>query len=213
MRTIRGARLGCWAISELPNAWAAFSSVTADDRAALARRLWRRLAHIGLGNLVVLVADALVTGDYEPVDAFCFDGTIYIAADAGDPSASLRHEAIHALYDRRSFTEREWRTLSLQACSAWVKHYADKLEDYPVEWLAEEAIAFAFMDFEAQESARSVAERAVQAVRDFVCACKNVCRGSSFDTPRWIFRRIERGEIGRRISEPPLHHCRDHSDQ
>ena len=185
---------------------------------AMSRDLSRRLADLGLSDRVRLMieqsfsTDALRmsqnAGEPEGVFGMNADGSdpfILVGASL-DPTMTLDHEAVHALYNLGLFTPKEWAALSRRAKALWIKQHRVK-ERYPegdeALWI-EEAIAEEFSTW-ADGRRRNPApetKTAFERIRGLLEALGNWLRGNGFQTVEDVFGKVEAGEVGARGAQP-----------
>ena len=133
-------------------------------------------------------------------------GLVQVAARSEDPSATLRHESIHALKRLGFITPSEWRRLERAAEKGkWAeKHDIDEIYgafDLTPEQLAEEAVAKEFESWwQDQQEARAheapgVAARIWRRIRVLLTALADRVWPRS---PAALWRAIERGDVARR---------------
>ena len=125
-----------------------------------------------------------------------------------DPVRAARHEAIHHLRNIGAFTQSEWRRLEEMARKVWMDQYDIENrygEDYRRRFgehaemrMIEEAIADAYSDWQGGTlRPMSAIERIFQKIREFWDAMKQIV-GDRGVTETDVFRRVERGQVGRR---------------
>lgn len=129
--------------------------------------------------------------------------TIEVAL-SGNERWALDHEVIHALRDLGVIRPAEWRALSKAAQPRMDeirrRYRGQKLSE---ESLVEEAVADTFADWSVgQRQARGFLRTAFDRIRDFLEALGNALRGNGFQSAGDVFRRIGRGEVGRRRGFP-----------
>lgn len=129
-----------------------------------------------------------------------FKRLIEVAADTRDGMWVMDHEVIHALRDLGVVRAPEWRALS-RAATARIDEVRERYQGLGLteEQLVEEAIADMHADWATgQREAKGFMRTAFERIRDFLQALGNSLRGMGFQSAGDIFRRIDRGEMGRR---------------
>ena len=123
---------------------------------------------------------------------------IRVALDSKGRLETLHHEAIHAMRDMGLFKDPEWAALSKRAKDEWIAKYEikkkykdDKLTE---EQEIEEAVAEAYADYVANKNQGGKTKTLFDRMRNFLRAVVDAVRGA----PEDVFRRIEKGEVGRR---------------
>jgi len=143
------------------------------------------------------------------VNGAAFEQIITVSAAARDVTATLHHEAMHALREMNLFTPAEWRGMSNYARSqldlqAWARTNYPNLDPLSRE---EEMVAEAYGRWASEKAAvepTGVAARALRKITDFLKAVANVFNTSKFKNAEAVFKAIERGEIGDRARGPTL---------
>lgn len=123
---------------------------------------------------------------------------IRVALDSKGRLETLHHEAIHAMRSMGLFKDPEWAALSKRAKDEWIAKYKIK-EKYAGDNLTEEeeieeAVAEAYADYVANKNQGGKTKTLFDRVRNFLKAVVDAVRGA----PEDVFRRIEKGEVGRR---------------
>jgi len=125
---------------------------------------------------------------------------IEVAADAPNKAWVMDHEVIHALRDIGVIRTAEWTALARAAedrMDSVRQRYSGR--NLTEQQLVEEAIADLHADWStSQKQARGFLKTAFQRISEFLEALGNALRGAGFQSAGDIFRRIDRGEVGRR---------------
>ena len=185
---------------EFENA-AAYEAVASEEVARLMPQLRAELDRMGLTR-VVLSRDETATwqGRFQ-VSA---DGLLEIMIGASlDPTATIHHEAIHALREMNLFTKAEWDALA-KAATRWLEKHdiAARYPDLTYDQQIEEAIAEEFAAAMASKKA-PIGGLIVQALNKLVRllkAIKAVMVKAGHNTPEAIFGRVFSGQIGSRVN-------------
>ena len=111
-----------------------------------------------------------------------------VAMNYKDPTKTIRHEAVHALYDMGMFTPAEWTILQRESENRWMKQYG--VPDN------EEGIAKAFQFYRDGGKFAGPVGRAFDRIRDFLQRLGNALRGLGYQNVDDVFKRIESGEVG-----------------
>mgnify|MGYP001594668353 FL=1 len=111
-----------------------------------------------------------------------------VALEYGRPLLTIRHEAIHALYDMGMFKEAEWTILQRESEKYWMKQYRVPNN--------EEGIANAFEYFREGGKFAGPVGRAFERIRQFLERLGNALRGLGFQSIEDIFASVEAGEVG-----------------
>ena len=111
-----------------------------------------------------------------------------VAMNYEDPTKTIRHEGVHALYDMGMFKEAEWTILQRESTNRWMKEH-----NVPDN---EEGIAKAFQFYRAGGKFAGPVGRAFDRIRDFLQRIGNALRGLGYQNVDDIFKRIESGEVG-----------------
>lgn len=114
-----------------------------------------------------------------------------VAINYQDPTKTIRHEGVHALYDMGMFTPAEWTILQRESENRWMAQYG--VPDN------EEGIAKAFQFYRDGGKFAGPVGRAFDRVRDFLQRLGNALRGLGYQNVDDIFKRIESGEVGRAV--------------
>jgi hypothetical protein len=134
-----------------------------------------------------------VGGMFSPLEKL-----IRVALDSKGRLETLHHEAIHAMRKMGLFKDPEWAVLSKRAKDEWIAKYeikkkykGDKLTE---EQEIEEAVAEAYADYVANKNQGGKTKTLFDRIRNVLKAVVDAVRGA----PEDVFRRIEKGEVGRR---------------
>lgn len=123
---------------------------------------------------------------------------IRVALDSKGRLETLHHEAIHAMRDMGLFKDPEWAALSKRAKDEWIAKYEIKKkykdDNLTEEQEIEEAVAEAYADYVANKNQGGKTKTLFDRMRNLLRAVMDAIRGA----PEDVFRRIEKGEIGRR---------------
>lgn len=138
---------------------------------------------------------------------------LYLSARAIDQRGAAGHEAVHAVRDL--FTEKEWRTLTDAAARAGARdaygidtlyrdRYARQFNDPELleAALLEETVARMSEDRAGGKSFDSVTDALLDRLAQFFERLRNALNGAGFQTAEDVFRRIDRGDVGRRGPSP-----------
>jgi len=135
---------------------------------------------------------------------------IRIAFNAKEPIKTMRHEALHALFDLGFFTPQQWEALKREAKKTWVDKYLkgvafndtmSRFDAYTAmglsdEAILEEAIADAFGDWEGgAKPPPGMMAALFKRLQQFFSALRNALTGAGFQSADEIFGKIERGEL------------------
>jgi hypothetical protein len=135
---------------------------------------------------------------------------IRIAFNAKEPIKTMRHEALHALFDLGFFTPQQWEALKREAKKTWVDKYLkgvafndtmSRFEAYTNmglsdEAILEEAIADAFGSWEGgAKPPPGMMAALFKRLQQFFSALRNALTGAGFESADEIFGKIERGEL------------------
>ncbi|KKL66017.1 hypothetical protein LCGC14_2149190, partial [marine sediment metagenome] len=184
----------------------------AEKADAIEADLKARLAQVGISDSISL---KLLDVIFDKEGAYVMGAkgrfanrTIEIALSTENKQWTLDHEIIHALRDLGLIRPAEWKALKRTALAdkdlmASIRERYAGLE-LSEEKLTEEAIADMHADWTAGRlKANGFIRTAFGRIRDFLEALGNALRGAGFQSAGDIFRRIERGEVGRRQGLPP----------
>ena len=123
---------------------------------------------------------------------------IRVALDSKGRLETLHHEAIHAMRDMGLFKDPEWAALSKRAKDEWIAKYEIKKkykdDNLTEEQEIEEAVAEAYADYVANKNQGGKTKTLFDRMRNLLRAVMDAVRGA----PEDVFRRIEKGEVGRR---------------
>ena len=121
--------------------------------------------------------------------------------------ATLRHEAMHAMFQSGFFTDKEMKMLKDYSKKVWVKKYNIK-ETYAgqpnasEELYIEEGITFAFADYMANKyAAKGLLAQVFERMKAYLMAFGNAMRGLGFTTGNEIFNQIDQGMYADRVAE------------
>jgi len=121
--------------------------------------------------------------------------------------ATLRHEAMHAMFQSGFFTDKEMKMLKDYSKKVWVKKYNIK-ETYAgqpnasEELYIEEGITFAFADYMANKyAAKGLLAQVFERMKAYLMAFGNAMRGLGFTTGNEIFNQIDKGMYAERVAE------------
>jgi len=121
--------------------------------------------------------------------------------------ATLRHEAMHAMFQSGFFTDKEMKMLKDYSKKVWVKKYNIK-ETYAgqpnasEELYIEEGITFAFADYMANKyAAKGLLAQVFERMKAYLIASGNAMRGLGFTTGNEIFNQIDNGMYAERVAE------------
>jgi len=135
---------------------------------------------------------------------------IRIAFNADKPIKTMRHEALHALFDLGFFTPQQWEALKREAKKTWVDKYLknvpfnetmSRFDAYTEmglsdEAILEEAIADAFGDWEGgAKPPPGMMAALFKRMQQFFSALRAALTGAGFESADEIFGKIERGEL------------------
>lgn len=175
----------------------------ADKAEDLTKRLRKELDSLGLNDIGLRVSEsisAIVNGERFAADGRFFRNVIDVALDTSDASATLNHEAVHALRKLGLFSKSEWSILSRKSESSWIDHYdiADTYGDIPAAALIEEGIAHAYADWASGTKTDGIIARSFKRIKGFIEALRNSLNGLGFKSADSIFRKLGKGEVGAR---------------
>lgn len=186
-----------------------------DQAEEIKKKLVPMLQKFGLGNVGLNIVNAIknkAEGSY-------LNNLIQLAVDATNPVQTMRHEALHALKNLGFFTDSQWQALTNKAKTEWIQKYlknqtaefegktmsrfdAYKKMGLSDEEIAEEAIADAFGDFDANGSPPGMMAAILKRLNQLFEALKNAITGAGFQTADDIFGKIERGELKAAEAKP-----------
>ena len=176
------------------------------QRAAVGKKLTKRLHKVGLHDIALRVPDMIkertATGEQSVPGAY-YKKIIGVALDSRAHFETLNHEVVHALKALKIFTDAEWKILAKEAEDKWLAKYDIKnrySKSTPAKQI-EEAVAEAFKDYAANKSQQKVGliKRIFNKIAQFFGATKEV-----LSPHEEIFRNVERGAVGRRARSPVL---------
>ena len=179
-----------------------------DQAEEIKKKLVPMLQKFGLGNVGLNIVNAIKNN----AEGSYLNNLIQLAVDATNPVQTMRHEALHALKDLEFFSDSQWQALTNKAKTEWIDKYlkgqtaefegktmsrfdAYKKMGLTDEDIAEEAIADAFGDFDANGSPPGMMAALLKRLNQFFEALKNAITGAGFQTADNIFGKIERGEL------------------
>ena len=179
-----------------------------DQAEEIKKKLVPMLQKFGLGNVGLNIVNAIKNN----AEGSYLNSLIQVAVDATSPVQTMRHEALHALKDLGFFSDSQWQALTNKAKTEWIQKYlknqnaefegetmsrfdAYKKMGLTDEEIAEEAIADAFGDFDANGSPPGMMAALLKRLNQLFEALKNVITGAGFQTAESIFGKVERGEL------------------
>jgi hypothetical protein len=179
-----------------------------DQAEEIKKRLMPTLQKFGLGNVGLNIVNAIKNN----AEGSYLNSLIQVAIDAEKPVQTMRHEALHALKDLGFFSDSQWQALTNKAKTEWINKYlksqnsefegevmsrydAYKKMGLSDESIAEEAIADAFGDFDANGSPAGMVAAILKRLNQFFEALRNAITGAGFQTAEDIFGKVERGEL------------------
>jgi len=174
----------------------------------LEKKLKPMLDKFGLGDVALNVVRA-IENDAEGAWGG-LNNLIRIAFNATNPIKTMRHEALHALFDLGFFTPQQWEALKREAKKTWVDKYLknvpfnetmSRFDAYTEmglsdEAILEEAIADAFGDWEGgAKPPPGMMAALFKRLQQFFSALRQALTGAGFESADEIFGKIERGEL------------------
>ena len=121
--------------------------------------------------------------------------------------ATLRHEAMHAMFKSGFFTDQELKVLKDYSKKVWINKYniVNNYSGQPnasEELYIEEGITFAFADYMANKyAAKGILAQAFERLKAFLMALSNALKGLGFTTSQQIFDQIDAGMFKQRVEE------------
>ena len=180
----------------------------ADDVLALIGRIAPQLKRLEIVDRGIRARGIrpLVAGEYS-----LMRDLIQVSLAADDPAKAARHEVIHHLRNIGVFTKKEWTALERMARKAWMDQYdiegrygadyRERFGDQAEGRLLEEAIAEAFMDWDADRlRPMNPIRRLFERIKSFLDGMRQLLAGEGITRWEQVFGRVERGEVGQRPS-------------
>jgi len=121
--------------------------------------------------------------------------------------ATLRHEAMHAMFRSGFFTEQEMKMLKDYSKKVWVDKYNIKKiysgqPNASEELFIEEGITFAFADYMSNKyAARGLLAQVFERMKAYFIALGNALTGQGFTTGNEIFNQIDAGMFKDRVDQ------------
>jgi len=174
----------------------------------LEKKLKTMLDKFGMGNVALNVVRA-IENDADGAWGG-LNNLIRIAFNADKPIKTMRHEALHALFDLGFFTPQQWEALKREAKKTWLDKYLknvpfnetmSRFDAYTEmglsdEAILEEAIADAFGDWEGgAKPPPGMMAALFKRLQQFFTALRQALTGAGFESADEIFGKIERGEL------------------
>lgn len=147
---------------------------------------------------------ALTDGDGALVEGAAgayLNRVIFVALDAPDKLATLRHEAIHAMYRLGMFRPGEWKALETMALEKWIDQFniRQRWKGAAEQQVVEEAIAEAFANYMAGSyNPGGLVRRAFSTLRRLLARIKEFFAGEGATSWEQVFEAAARGDIGAR---------------
>lgn len=175
----------------------------------LEKTLKPMLAKFNLGDVGLNVVEKL----QNDAGGAYLDRLIQVSLDEANPIQTMRHESLHALKELDFFTPQQWKALTEQANSKWIKEYLEgqtseldgvqmsRLDAYKKigltqEEIVEEAIADAFGAYDRGATPPPGMIAALfKKLKNFFANFGQALRGAGFESSDDIFQRVERGEL------------------
>lgn len=180
-----------------------------DEKAqAVAAGLQRRLDSLKLPGLKAGVANRLFArdagGNLTELDGLANPqaGIVVVSlSSTRGAEITLGHEALHALKGAGLFRNAEWTAMerNARADTARMDRAREEYADLSDAEQVEEVIADQFGEWWAgRQEAKGFVRSGFERLRAFLQALRSALRGEGFTTAESVFRRAERGDVGRR---------------
>jgi hypothetical protein len=175
----------------------------------LEKTLKPMLAKFNLGDVGLNIVEQLENN----AGGAYLDRLIKVSLEEANPIQTMRHESLHALKDLGFFTPQQWKALTEQANSKWIKEYLEnqtseldgvemsRLDAYKKigltqQEIVEEAIADAFGAYDRGATPPPGMIAALfKKLKNFFANFGQALRGAGFESSDDIFQRVERGEL------------------
>jgi hypothetical protein len=163
----------------------------------LAKQIRSSLDRMGLKNVGLKLEDAIheyVNGGMSEVNGAYFNKLIRLSLSGDNIFRTMSHEALHAMKDLGFFSDADWKILEDKARSEWMQKYdiASKYGKEPMEIQLEEAIAYAFADYNKQIP---LIKRIMNAAVNALKAIGNAFRNNGYRKAEDIFKEASTGKL------------------
>lgn len=196
-------------LASIPQGWGAAETATSDDITPEGATALRDILQTIAGREAALEMTQRLgaVNKGEMPDAVAWGPLVRMAYMVGQERAGwvIRHEALHVLRNLGKITDAEWQILTeASAREGWKERFG--IEGRYSATAArkaqqeEEAIVEAFAQWATGNAPApsSAVERIFQKIRQFLVRLRNALKGRGFQDAESLFRKIERGDLGRR---------------